>query len=127
MKKKHNMYFQSSSICVWYFNFACFNMTAVKILMKNFSRCLCSFSTSQFFCSGNLFQKNDRRLSKIQFLCSSLVFLSLNNPSQGQYISVREFSGSSILLNQKIWKNDMICKIFQFHKITSKIYPQQLF
>ena len=91
--------------CVWYFHFACFNMTVIKNLMKKipfydlFSKCLYSFSTSQFFCSGNPFQKNDGPLSKTQFMCSSLFFLSLNNPSQGQYIRIREFCGSSILLN----------------------------
>ena len=90
---------------VWYFDFAYFNMTVVKNLNEKipfydvFSKCLCSFGTSQFFSSVNLFQKNDSPLSKIQFLYSFLVFLSLNNPSQGQYVSIGEFSGSSILLN----------------------------
>ena len=84
-------YIQNYYFLVWYFNFACFNMTVVKNLTKQFSKCLCSFSTSQFFCSGNPFQKNDGPLSKIQLLCSSLVFLTLNNPSQGQYIIILEY------------------------------------
>ena len=82
--------------CVWYFNFAYFIMTVVKNLMKK-------YPVMMYFQNllHNIFVREtlDASLSKIQFLWSSLVFLSLNNPSLGQYISIREFYGSSILLN----------------------------
>ena len=47
--------------CVWYFDFAFFNMTVVKNLMKKipfydvFSKCVCSLSTSQFFLFRKLY------------------------------------------------------------------------
>ena len=82
--------------CVWYFDFACFNMTVVKNFRKKypfmmyFQNAYAVLVLHNFFCSGNSW-KNDGPLSKIHFLCCS-VFLSLNNPS---HITIREFSGSS--------------------------------
>ena len=66
--------------CVWCFDFACFNMTVVKNLMKKYLFMMYSQNgyavlvPHNFFCLGNPFQKNNGPLSKIQFLCSSLVF-----------------------------------------------------
>ena len=66
--------------CVWYFDFACFNMAVVKNLMKKyqfmvyFQNVYAVLVLQSFFCSGNAFQKNVGPLSKIQFL-----FLAHNN------------------------------------------------
>ena len=63
---------------------------------------------------------------KFSFCDPICFFLSLNNPSQVQYTSIREFSASSILLNLEIWRKVMTREIFQFQKITSQTCPQQL-
>ena len=66
--------------CGWYFDFAYFNMTVAKNLMKKypfmiyFQNACAVLVLHNFFGSGNPFQKNDGPLLDIQFLCSSLFF-----------------------------------------------------
>ena len=66
-----------------------------------------------FFVQETLFRKMMALYRKFSFCDPICFFLSLNNPSQVQYTSIREFSASSILLNLEIWRKVMIREIFQ--------------
>ena len=104
--------------------FACFNMTVTKNLMKKisfcnlFSKCLCSFSTSQFFLFGKPFSEKWWSFIENSVSVPLLVFLSLNNPSQEQYISIRKFLEGVFYSIKKSGKKVGSMKFFDFKKLS---------
>ena len=78
-----------------------------------FLKCLCSFSNSQFFLFGKPFQRINGPKSKFQFWFRAIT----------QYISIREYYGSSIFIELKDleWSVAWSMKFFNFPKIHLKL------